>query len=78
MPRVISLLSLEVSLINLECFRRYCRNRSVADKRNCNYSLSLVLDFLESKYLEQGKWHRFVKAALLKNASNLEWFDALK
>lgn len=66
MPRIISLLSLEVYLINLECFpfRRYCRNRSVADKRNYNYSLNLVLDLKEKKYLEQGTSSRFVKASL--------------
>lgn len=83
MPRIISLLSLEVCLINLECFpfRRYCRKRSVADKRNYKYSLNLEPDLLERKYLEQGKSCHFVKAALsepfLQNSSNVEWFGAL-
>lgn len=65
MPRIISLLSLEVYLINLECFsfRRYCRDRSVVDKGDYSYSHNLLL-VVKGKYLGQGKWCHVVKVVL--------------
>lgn len=65
MPRIISLLSLEVYLINLErfSFRRYCRDRSVVDKGDYSYSHNLLL------VVKGNTWDRESGVMLLKLCS---------